>query len=819
MLNKITKNNFAFFSLLTILGAFLIYLLNKELIDFYIINKYVGGWDGSGHFAIGKYYADNIFPSVWGWIPNWYNGMPFPQFYPPLFYYLLALIHNLTGFDYQNLFKYFLILLSFVTPGITALLYYYRVNKSKFQSLFVLAISVIFISAKSKIGFVGVSLSSLLNNGLATQPLAFIFFLLWLFFFVDISKKPINKYLTGFFLFLVFLSNAHVVLVAFLFFVTIFVTNFLRLEDRSLYKKETRNFVYLYFFSGFIPLVAAGFWYIPMLTYYSYSTSTALGFYWGSLFEIFSQHYYLIIIFALSIYLFKKIKEIIPKTIIITTFTLIILEAIKINELLPDLPLHIDRWFGTIYFLYPILIVYIVWKAKTIIEKRYLYNLIIFIVSILVIYNLVLTGGLRDNLRGIYLDSNLSNITSILEYFREEENKDGLIMVEAHTQYSAPADKVLNTYLGMQGNKTIYTIIRESAISSLFYTPIRNALSFENECWGINCQLSFYDKFLEDDFEKHLSTALDYGINKFLIRSAQQKEEFDESPLVEEVASFQQWKIYESTEERQKATIPEKEPILVISDIETKKDRPVFDYISLVENINVRLHRTDIVFVLAPTSKIDDLDIEDLKKFKNIIVSAYNYDYFDVAAHKMDQLAENSKIIAAYPQDYDEILFNYVDVLSEDNDDVIILEEYLNEAAEENEELEPVVLEGIRYEPQSMDSYEELIKLIDAEIDDTDYDATIEYTELGDTYNSIKINNPTGDRIPVVINQSHFPTWESINDNNIYMASLVNRMIFIENDDSIYFKTPNALSLAHLISIIGILSVLYFLYRDYKRKK
>jgi len=802
-IKKILNNNVLFFTILTLVSAFLIYILNKQLIDVYMLNDYVGGWDGSGHFAIGKYYAENIFPSVWGWVPSWYNGMPFPQFYPPLFYYVTSLIHKITSIEYQQVFKYFLLSTALVAPLITSLLYFYRIKKSKLQTLFVMMLSVFFISAKSKLGFVGISLSSLLNNGLATQPIAFIFLILWLIFFLNIEKNKMSKYYASFFLFLLFLSNAHVVLVAFLFFVVIFLFKFFEIKNKSLKNKEVWNKFFLYFFSGFIPLLIASFWYIPMLYYYNFSTSTALGFYWGSVSSIFIKHYYILIIMIISIFIYKKIKNILPKALIILTLLVMILEWLKINTLLPNLPIHIDRWFGTIYFIYPVLIVYTIQKIREVIKSKYAYRILILIIIISSAYNLVLTGGLSDDLRGIYLDSKFSKVEPILDYFKD---KEGLILVETHNQYSAPADKVLNAYLGAQGNQTIYTIIRESAISAIFYTPIRNSLSYEVECWGINCFLSFNREYLGKPFEEHLRVATDYGIEYFLIRSAQKKEDFDLTEKVEKVAEFNEWAVYRTTDSKN-ILIPQKEPLLVFSGIDTKRERVDFGFINLVENINIRLGRTDFTFVHSGKDLIEDLD--DLNNFNNLILSEYYYENFDLAAEKIIRYSENSKVIAFYPNEEGSLLYNLLEVLSSENKNIIMA----NDFVDRYEDLSNIVKGETIYRPDRKDNYEKFIDVLDEIIQENTAEAGNKYNvSSGQNYTNIYT---LSDEInPVIINQSYFPAWKSIKNNNIYLASPSNTMIFIDKNDSIYFETTKIVIVGHLLSLFGILLIIGFIYRE-----
>src|SRR5512145_2110484 len=60
--------------------------------------------DGSGHFAIAQIYEQQIFPDTFGWTKAYFAGMPFPNFYPPLFFWLVSLLHH-AGFSFGAAFK------------------------------------------------------------------------------------------------------------------------------------------------------------------------------------------------------------------------------------------------------------------------------------------------------------------------------------------------------------------------------------------------------------------------------------------------------------------------------------------------------------------------------------------------------------------------------------------------------------------------------------------------------------------------------------------------------------------------------------------
>src|SRR5271169_1430250 len=51
-------------------------------------------WDGSGHVAASYIYDSTVFPDTFGWTRGWLGGMPLPNFYPPLFYWIVAILHH-----------------------------------------------------------------------------------------------------------------------------------------------------------------------------------------------------------------------------------------------------------------------------------------------------------------------------------------------------------------------------------------------------------------------------------------------------------------------------------------------------------------------------------------------------------------------------------------------------------------------------------------------------------------------------------------------------------------------------------------------------
>ena len=769
ILSKICNSNIFFFIFLLLTAVLGLYFLNYDLINIYFSNSFVTGWDGSGHYAIGKYYAENIFPAVWGWVPNWYSGMPFPQFYPPLFYYINALIYSITNFEYVNIFKIFSLFSVVFATIVTSLLYYYRINKSRLQAFFVLILSVFLASFQTVFESTSISISGIINTGLVTQPLAFVFFVLWLIFFLEIEKKEINKYYSGTFLLLTILSNAHVVIVTFLAFVFVFCFKFITKKMWCRSQGEITKFVSTYFLIGFIPLLVSSFWYLTMIYYYDYFTGISLGLTKGTLSVLLKNHYYLMLIIPLSLVLTYKNRNL-PIILINSLLAIsIIFIALKLRRFFPDLPFHFDRWLGILYFLIPVSIVFCITEIKKIIKNKLIYIIFIFVIATISIYGIVVNNSIGKNYHGIYFDKRHDNIENVLEYF---EGKDGLILTESYFSNSKPSDKILNSYLGSQGNNTTYSIIRESALSALSMHPIKNGFSKTLDCWGIKCGLSFNSEYRNLPLHNHLLVAQDFGINYLIIRSFKIKEELNESKLVELEKNFGDYAVYKVNNAANYITKPTRDPIIVFSDLNTRKiSSTAFDFISLIENINIKKSRTDFSFAYTQNILIDENN--DLKDFNNILIEKYKYKNLEDAKNIMNEIAKTKKIFAIKANDK---LFEYLEDISKQNANIIIIKDYPNQCPDNHHDL--------------------LISALDKNIPPV---LTQENARI--------------------IKQSYFPAWKEISGEKTYLSSPTYNLVFTENP-IIFFDTPAVVIWAHIISVIGIfISILFLLLKSYKNRR
>lgn len=224
-----------------------------------------------------------------------------------------------------------------------------------------------------------------------------------------------------------------------------------------------------------------------------------------------------------------------------------------------------------------------------------------------------------------YTDKEFERIEPLLNF--AENNTQGRYLVENPDPNYPMAQldgRAINSFLGMQGNKTANIVFRESSPSSLFFNPLVSVFSAHPENYGISSILADDLDFKEQPVEKHLERAKFLGIKYFVIISPLFKEKLAQAKLTEH--KFGAWSIFEikqaSYSDSQNLVY---KPALVISDFSLKARKSNdFSFLRLVEE-QFNDVWFEVLLVHNPrNNKIDNLT--DLENFGAIIVEKYDYD-------------------------------------------------------------------------------------------------------------------------------------------------------------------------------------------------
>jgi hypothetical protein len=263
-------------------------------------------WDGTGHSAIAQIYDQTIFPNTFDWTHNYFGGMPFPNFYPPLFYWCVALLHHTHLFSFASAFKLMVVLPVLLMPLAMGLLAWFLSNRNRFVATAATLASVVLLTDVRimRTLLAGLDYFSTFQIGLYTQPLGFVLMIAWLVVYSGMRGISPHAYLaqaaslrypvattpgsvtagrmtalpagafalSALLLALTVLSNFFNAITAVVFILATIANDLVQLRRvaKSDGGREERNALLRHLLSPVIGLLLTLFWIVPMITEYKY---------------------------------------------------------------------------------------------------------------------------------------------------------------------------------------------------------------------------------------------------------------------------------------------------------------------------------------------------------------------------------------------------------------------------------------------------------------------------------------------------------------------------------------------------------------------
>lgn len=769
----------------------LLFILNADFFINFIKLDLIHSIDGSSHAAIGEYYAEHIFPKTWGWIPVWFGGMPFPQFYPPLFYFVIALFSKILPFNYILIFKFFILGLLFTIPILIANLSE-KISEKRSTGIIAGIISVLLISDFSWRGYWGITLTSVFINGLLPQILGFVCLLLWLRFFLFAEQSRKYEFLSIIFLFLTILSNAHIAPIAgILFFVTIFIKGasyFSRLKS-----KEFWSWIFLYLRLSLIPFCLGFFWYLPMIYSYEYLVAISIP---ASIRE---KNLFLwawpILLCLITLLLANRFKRFKNDSILILSFSfLIAVPFLFIDVFGSNFPIHSARWLSVLYALSPIIAGYFISNITDFINSRSVRILAIFLCLFPYFYTVYSDYPLRYRSQ-LVINSLPLETKDIIEYL---SSKKGMVYIENFSNNLKNHSNTLNAVLGTHGISTNYTAFRESSVSSIFRIPLLNTMSVATEKWGIKSFLATDTEFKSQDIRTEIDRLSFMGIKHLLIRSLSIQNELEKSEEITLENEFGFWKLYQINNDPEFAYIPKYKPIVLFAPVNFKnRNIDSYDYLRFQEELFFQ-NEHEIVLAASNKSSIDEN--EDFELFKTAIIAEYKYKDLEKAYNVLFNYALNNQLF----------------LLQSDSELFLNLQEIDNKNIH--------VIQRLNSSPDDLNPLRSQIKNLVADlkkVGNISMSAPIISIESTNSHSlKIDFDIPTNEKIPVIIKYNYFPYWNSSNQENVYLVSPTFMLIFANNDFNATFEKPKIVDIGYIISGISLFMycVFYLWTTLYKRK-
>ena len=771
-IHKLVRDHKEYLAVLLIL--IITFLLCYEYILEYFSSHEVLGWDGSAHFAVTKYFSDNIFPSPYGWVYNWNLGMPWPNSYTPLFTYAISIIYLISPLPDVLTFKILFVVIALALP----LFLYWAGRKLKLSvtSSFLSACSIILLLGRAPNIHADVSYFGLFENGYYTYFLSLIFLIALIGYSYRTNglRGRRNLIIMAILMAVTILTNLHVGIVA------IIVVVLGILSSSYDVRLLARRFIVvagaalpILFSWLLVTYLSSGYtltYSIPAVTFEEIGYST-------------SPLYLISLVIGIAFIpiSYRSTRYRLTALLSTTALLVVVISILPISEHLKSLPWQPNRIISVIHVLIPLihgsLIELLIRSAST--------NLRTLIISGLTII-VLLQGGYSPSSSSLISKKTVGEY-QLLEYLVGRNERTA---IEFYSENPGNTLWISNLSGIPLHSETIMGSFRESAINMPFIAPIRNSLSLQNESYGNVCWLCEYWSFpYKDnsapnlawgyenlDIQQHVDQLEILGVDILVLSSDYSKSRI--APLeLNQIAEFEQFTVYDldsSSKVRQVNS-----PVTVVYTELNTKYREVSDYDWFRFNEEWLFRGdTDNLFVLANENQIDISN--DHLNFDSMVVLEYNYNDFDSAYSNIVSASETMPVFLL--ETVDELFY--------------ALDRFKNETNNRN----------ITILPRTGSPRNDLAELFERTELESKPSLNLDYN-LDKSSDRFDFRTAEANQ-RVIIDYSYYPWWQGGDQDEIYMASPARIMIVSADPEfEVNYRVPLFVMVSFVISKIYLVTI------------
>lgn len=589
--------------------------------------------DGSGHWGVAQIYDAGIFPDTFGWTHAFFGGMPFPNFYPPLFHWLVGLL-DAAGLSHGAAFKLVLVVPVLLIPATVWLLAWRLTGKDdKVATCAACACVALLVSMNFQTSPCGLDYASTFVAGFYTQPPGFVLLLAWFALYVGACRGRLSNALSCVLLALTVLSNFFNAFTG-----AMLVAATLALDVRALWRAkdeasrgEARRKLLTHFLTPLVAVALCMFWLAPMFGTYEFFATRPLVVPLGNLVTPWLWGWYAVAAVGVVVWLRRACEG--ARAYLLTLLCLAACVVFASTVAPPWFPLQAFRFFSKLNFLLAVpvgvALAALLDFLKIEVKKprtswavaRHVAVVFLALCAFGVYQSSRPTGGMA-----FYSPEENERIESVLRFARE--HRDGRYLVEVldvsrnPLQADGPA---LNAYLGAQGNETLSVVYREASPNSIFFNALVNSVSEGNDSFGISSVLADDLDFAAQPVARQLERARWLGVRYLLVESAAAKAKLESEPSIAARYDFDRWSVFElGGEVAARSRVLKYRPALVVSDFSVKgRGRNDFDFVRLAEE-QFADGWFEVLLARSQERKIDRLD--GLENFGALVLDKYDCD-------------------------------------------------------------------------------------------------------------------------------------------------------------------------------------------------
>lgn len=589
-----------------------------------------GGWDGVPHYAIADLYARKYFPAISGWVPEYFAGMPYPNFYPPTFYFLVALLTKL-GLSTHSAFMGLQSIASLAVPLLTYGVAR-RVAGSRIAGLVAGGVSTGLMVDHNPLWRMGITLPSTFDAGLSTQLLGHVMLLLFLFCLLGAEVRRLEALLAGATFALVPLTNVHMVWSAAFMFIAFAIARIAGAKERAARISRVR----LYALVGASGVALSAPWVLPMIAGLDFVPTQALPppspgviahAFWRP------GAYLLLSMVAALARRNAWMLSLAAGLLLLLGFT-VLPTATWLG--LGHLALQPTRVVIPFPFLATCSIGYLVSVAGDVLARPHARVAVGAAVLGVFYWHFHIETRSEANLSPAHVEG-YENVLRALD-----GRSDGRVLVEMGVDGMSDGF-ALQSLVGARGAGSLTTVFRESSINVFFAVPLRNSLSHSVESFGIDHKVTT-DELRDGPIDEQQRRLDLFNVRYFAVQSAEARSRVGRLPGVHRLSQAGRWELwgYDAPGPGY-ASVPSFAPVLTFASY-TVKPRPEygFDFVRLGEEM-FSSGRLDVPLARSSCSTIDGC--ADLARFEALLLIDYPCDDCARAREEVRRFAEHKPVI------------------------------------------------------------------------------------------------------------------------------------------------------------------------------
>ncbi|HEU0173998.1 MAG TPA: hypothetical protein VFV58_07020, partial [Blastocatellia bacterium] len=571
------------------------------------------------------------------------------NFYPPLFYWLIAILHHTHLVSFTGSFKLVLATSVLLLPVAIWMMAWAVSQKNRLVAASAACAVLPLLVDKRFFYPLGLGHASTFLVGLYSHPLGFVLLIAWYVVYLKAHMRKWRFVSASLLLALASLSNFFVAITGALFVaatIIIDLAKYFRATGREERFEARRAFIA----HVITPLIAAGlasFWLFPMLDASEYLVSRPYTGPFNELIPPVMFVWYAISLIGIVCWARRPTEGIAPFLASLSALAV----SVIASSLLPPRwsPFQAPRFLVTLNFLLAVPVGVAVASALN--KLRTFsggaitrFHIAFGIPSALLISLLIWVEPPSYGL-AFFPTNESERIDSVLRFAQEHHSGRYLVEVPPFSRPGPALDgRALNSYLGLQDNEALSLFFREASPNIIFFNSLANAFSAAPDNYGFSSILANDLDFIRQPLRQHLNRARLVGVKYLVIFTPQMKDRLSKETEIEARHDFGAWTVFALRGEPAPSVRKlDFRPALVVSKFSLKQRRSdESDFVRWAEE-QFADGWFDVLLARSPETKIDRL--QELDQFGALILDTYDCADENLAFERLRSFAQQRALI------------------------------------------------------------------------------------------------------------------------------------------------------------------------------